>query len=295
VHFKQARVRVLTALKAIALACGAAAIAWWIARNVLGHPHPFFAPTAAAISLTTSRLEPSARIAQMVSGVLLGILSGEIAYRLLSSGPISVALAAMAGMVLARALGGGFLGGGVFFANQAAASAILVVALHRMGTSVDRATDALVGGAVAYLIASVALPLSPLEELAEAERVLICSLRRRLRELDQSLRRATELGPAWLLDSWRELEDAFASLGAARRAAHINARAAPRWWRRRAAIDTEVRRAAELEVLAASAFGWIHVAVAGPPDVALARVLRTRVAQLDRELASVGRLRFPPR
>jgi uncharacterized membrane protein YgaE (UPF0421/DUF939 family) len=285
---RRARARVLGSLKAMVLAGAAAAIAWWIARDAFGHPHPFFAPTAAAISLTTSRLEPAARITQMVIGVLIGIPIGEIAYRLGSSGPVAVGLAAMAAMMFARAIGGGFLGSGVFFANQAAASAILVVALHRTGTVTERAIDALIGGAVAFLIASVALPLSPVAELAEAEKTLIARLRERLDELDQSLGRGTQLGPAWSLETWRELVQAFAGLTIARRAAHANARVAPRWWRRRMLVDAQIGRAAELELLSTSAFGWIQIGVAGLPTGAEATRLREMIERLDRELAAVG-------
>jgi uncharacterized membrane protein YgaE (UPF0421/DUF939 family) len=35
------------------LASTGAGLAWWVAHDVLGHPQPFFAPIAAAISLTS--------------------------------------------------------------------------------------------------------------------------------------------------------------------------------------------------------------------------------------------------
>ena len=61
----------------VVLASVAAALSWLIAHNVLGHTQPFFAPIAAAISLCTSRIRRSRRIAQMVFGVILGIGIGE--------------------------------------------------------------------------------------------------------------------------------------------------------------------------------------------------------------------------
>ena len=188
-----ARIRVFTSLKAMLLASTAAALAWWLAHDVLGHSQPFFAPSAAAISLTTSRLEPSARI------------------------PVALGVIALTAMVVARVIGGGFLGDGVFFVNQAVGSAILIVALHRTGTAAERVIDALVGGAVAYLISALLLPLSPLAELADARRTLIAPLRRRLDELDQSLRLNRKLGQAWVSDTWEDLQDALTGLTAARR------------------------------------------------------------------------------
>jgi hypothetical protein len=53
-------------------------------------------------------------------------------------------------------------------------------------------------------------------------------------------------------DTREELQDALAGLTAARRAAHVNARAVPRWWLRRAATDAEIRRTKELDLLAAA-------------------------------------------
>jgi hypothetical protein len=70
--------RVRAAWLPVALASLAAALSWLIAHRVLGHPQPFFAPIAAAIALSTSRIKRSIRIAQMVSGVLLGIAIGEL-------------------------------------------------------------------------------------------------------------------------------------------------------------------------------------------------------------------------
>jgi uncharacterized membrane protein YgaE (UPF0421/DUF939 family) len=276
---------VLTSLKAMLLACAAAAVAWWLAHDVLGHPRPFFAPIAAAISLTTSRLEPSARIAQMVGGVLIGILSAEALHGLLGSSPLALGVIALLAMVLARAIGGGFLSESVFFVNQAVGSAILVVALDRTGSGAERAIDALVGGAVAYLISALLLPISPFTELTEARRQLIRRLRRRLDELDQSTRLDPELGEAWVLDTWEELQGALAGLTSARRAARVNRRAVPWWWPRRAAIDAEIRRSEELDLLAVSALGLVRLAVTMSRESAIPSALCVAIAQLNRELA----------
>jgi hypothetical protein len=258
-----------------------------VAHDVLGHPQPFFAPIAAAISLTSSRLETSARIGQMVGGVLIGIVTAEALHGMLGSSPLALALIALATMVVARAIGGGFLADGVFFVNQAVGSAILVVALDRTGTGGDRLIDALVGGAIAYLIGGVLLPLPPLAELDEARQRLITRLRRRLDELDHSLCRADgpELGPAWVLDTWAEIEDSVTRLAVARRGAHLNSRVFPRWWRRRALIDAEIGRSKELELLAVSAFAAMRDAVARPPDSDSLGSLRTALGDVDRALA----------
>jgi uncharacterized membrane protein YgaE (UPF0421/DUF939 family) len=285
-----ARVRVLTSLKAILLACTAAALAWWVAHDVLGHPQPFFAPVAAAISLTSSRLQTSARIGQMVGGVLIGIVTAEALHGILGSGPFALALIALTTMVIARAVGGGFLGDGVFFVNQAVGSAILVVALDRTGAGGDRLIDALVGGAIAYLIGGVLLPLPPVTELDEARQRLITRLRGRLDQLDRSRRRreGPELGRAWVLDTWAELEDSLTRMAVARRAAHLNSRVFPRWWRRRGLIEAEIRRSQELELLAVSAFAVMRHAVTPSSDTDPLDALRAAIADADAHRAPAG-------
>lgn len=71
---RRARQRVLGSLRAVVLAALAAAVSWYVAHHLLGHPQPFFAPIAAAISLSTSEVQRSRRIAQMVVGGRLGII-----------------------------------------------------------------------------------------------------------------------------------------------------------------------------------------------------------------------------
>ena len=218
----------------------------------------------------------------------MGILIGEAGHGLLGSTPVALGVIALTAMVVARVIGGGFLGDGVFFVNQAVGSAILIVALHRTGTAAERVIDALLGGAVAYLISALLLPLSPLAELADARRTLIARLRRRLDELDQSLRLNRKLGQAWVSDTWDDLQDALAGLAAARRAAHLNARAVPRWWLQRAAIDAEIRRSEELDLLVISVFGVMRLAVTMPRDTGLPSSLCAAIAEVHRELAGAG-------
>jgi hypothetical protein len=117
---------------------------------------------------------------------------------------------------------------------------------------------------------------------------MIARLRRRLDQLDQSLRLDRKLGQTWVSDTWEELQGALAGLTAARRAAHVNARVVPRWWLRRAAIDAEIRRTEELDHVAISVFGVMRLADTMPRDTALPSSLRAAIAEMDRELAGAG-------
>ena len=54
----------------------AAGLSWYIAHDLLGHPQPFFAPIAAAVSLSISNVLRAQRAIQMMIGVTLGIGMG---------------------------------------------------------------------------------------------------------------------------------------------------------------------------------------------------------------------------
>ena len=63
-------VRILTA------AFGAA-LAWWLARDLLGHPQPFFAPVTVLVTLGLSYGQRLRRVTELVVGVAVGVLVGD--------------------------------------------------------------------------------------------------------------------------------------------------------------------------------------------------------------------------
>ena len=130
----------------LVLAALAAAIAWFIAHRLLGHQQPFFAPIAAAVTLSVTRIQRAQRIVQLVGGVLLGIGIGEGLSAALGTSTYALGLIVLVTLFVAIIAGVGFVGEGMMFANQAAASAILVVTLHQHGTGAERAVDAIIGG-----------------------------------------------------------------------------------------------------------------------------------------------------
>jgi uncharacterized membrane protein YgaE (UPF0421/DUF939 family) len=135
----------------------AAAISWFIADRVLRHPQPFFAPIAAAITMGTTSVRRRQRVVQLVTGVLLGIAIAEGLSALLGTSTATLGLIVFVAFVVARLTGEAFATEGMLFANQAAASAILVVTVHSHGIGADRALDALIGGGVAAIFASLDL------------------------------------------------------------------------------------------------------------------------------------------
>jgi uncharacterized membrane protein YgaE (UPF0421/DUF939 family) len=148
-----------------ALAAGAA---WFIATELLGHPNPFFAPIAAVVSLGTSYGQRLRRVAEVTLGVAIGVLIADVVVVVIGSGgwqlSIVVALAMSAALLLDA---------GVVFVTQAAVQSIVVASLITdPSQALTRWTDALVGGAVA-LVAATLVPSAPLRQPAvQAARVV---------------------------------------------------------------------------------------------------------------------------
>ena len=259
--------RALATWQSLALAAIAAALAWLIAHQLLGHPQPFFAPIAAAIALSTSPIQRARRTVQMVTGVLLGIGIGEALAAVLGTGTVALGVIVFITMIAARLAGAGFFGEGMMFANQAAASAILVVTLHRHGTGGERAVDAIIGGAVAFVLGVVLFPAHPLALLRDAERGVLRVLAATLDEVARVLGTGAVPEPAWTLRASHEIHRQLAQLAGARATATANVKVAPRRWSLRPAVLAETDR------LAATPQPW-------PPEV---------IASVERRVEEVGR------
>lgn len=130
----------------------AAGIAWWLAHDVLHHNRPFFAPVAAVVGLGTSYGQRLRRVGEITVGVAVGVFLGDLFTHLLGSGPWQLTLLVAGAMSTAL-----LLDAGVLFVNQAAVQSIVVaVALpNNGGGAFTRWTDALIGGGVALVAASV--------------------------------------------------------------------------------------------------------------------------------------------
>ncbi|HLY49430.1 MAG TPA: FUSC family protein [Solirubrobacteraceae bacterium] len=221
-------VRVREALGPVTLTALAAALAWLIAHRVLGHPQPFFAPIAAAVSLSTSRVQRFRRSLQLVAGVLLGIVIGELLSQAIGLSAVALAVIVFVTLVVAVGAGAGFFAGGMMFANQAAASAILVVTLHKHGTGPERALDALVGGGVSMLLGVGLFPAHPLKLLHDAEARLMAQLARTVEQAVELLSRSADPGPEWAPMRGAEVHQRLSELASARATARANVRIAPR-------------------------------------------------------------------
>jgi uncharacterized membrane protein YgaE (UPF0421/DUF939 family) len=246
----------------VLLASIAAALSWVITHNVLGHAQPFFAPIAAAISLSTSSIQRSRRIVQLVAGVLLGIAVGEALAALLGTTSLALGLIVLLTFSAALISGEGVFGEGMMFANQAAASAILVVTLHRAGTGSERVVDALVGGGVALVLGVILFPAHPMRLLTNAEDRVLRAAADLLDEITTYLRSGTAPPPGWALENGQHIHQLLAGLAQARSTARTNVRVAPRRFPLRAIVDAEAERTARLDLLGNAALSLMRAASA---------------------------------
>ncbi|GAC68164.1 FUSC family protein [Gordonia soli] len=175
--------RLWLSLVPIAQCALAAGLAWWIAVNVFGHPQPFFAPIAAVVSLGLSLGKRWRRSVELVAGVTIGILVGDVLISQIGSG--SWQIAAVVALAMSVAV---FLDDGPLIPMQAASSAALVATLLPPGgiAGVHRAIDALIGGVVGILVV-VVIPVNPAHRARRDAAGILATMRDAARELADGL------------------------------------------------------------------------------------------------------------
>lgn len=169
-RLQRARQRLtLPVLGRIAQSAAAAGIAWELALQIPGHGQPFFAPVAAVIALGADRGRRGRQAIDMMIGVAFGILLGAAITAIAGVGAWQLVVGTAIALVTATAAGTTPM-----IRNQAAASVILVVALHSSGhnLAVQRLVDALIGGGIAILLARFLFPIDPLKLVRDEARHL---------------------------------------------------------------------------------------------------------------------------
>lgn len=176
----------------------AAGVAWLIAADLLDHPMPFFAPVAAVVALGTSYGQRLRRVAEVTVGVAVGVLFADLLVAALGSGWWQI------GLIVALAMSAAFLlDGGQLMVTQAAVQSIVVASLlPDPEAAFSRWTDAVIGGGVA-LVAATVVPAAPLRRPREQSAVV-------MRKVAGLLRAAGEV----MIDG--EIERALALLADAR-------------------------------------------------------------------------------
>ncbi|MFD0660551.1 FUSC family protein [Thermocatellispora tengchongensis] len=84
----------------------AAGLAWVVAREVVGHPRPFFAPIAAVICVGVATGRRLRRLAELMAGVTVGVGVGDLLISMIGSGAWQIALVVALAMGTAALLDG---------------------------------------------------------------------------------------------------------------------------------------------------------------------------------------------
>ena len=218
---------------ALALQAGvAAALAWFVAHDLIGRANPFFAPIAAVITLASSVGQRLRRTTELVIGVAIGIGVGDAIIHLIGTGPWQIGLVVLLAILVATALGGG-----TPLVVQSASSAVLVATLTpTTGLPWTRFFDALVGGGVGLVVMTILLPLNPLTVVRRAADPALRALAAGLRQVAAGLSAADRDQIAEALVKLRAAEGTFAAFSAAVAAARENVAFAPARWRSRGAL-----------------------------------------------------------
>lgn len=147
---------------AVAQCAAAAGIAWFIAAELLGHTTPFFAPIAAVVSLGTSYGQRLRRVVEVTLGVAIGVFIADVLVAWIGTGAWQLTL--VVALAMSTAL---LLDAGILFVTQAAVQSIVVATLlPDPGAALTRWTDAVVGGGVA-LVAATVVPAAALRRPRE--------------------------------------------------------------------------------------------------------------------------------
>lgn len=166
------------------LQCGVgAAAAWWIAKDLLDHVQPFFAPVTAVVCLGLSYGQRLRRVADVMMGVAIGVFIGDLFVHYFGSGVWQIALVAIVAMSLATVMGARQL-----LMTQAGLQAVIVTTLiAQPGQAFSRWVDAVVGGTVALAITLVA-PTAPVRRPRQRAAAVVRELSAMLRDTEKALR-----------------------------------------------------------------------------------------------------------
>ncbi len=236
--------RLRTSVWPVAQSAAAASLAFFLARVLLGHEHPFFAPIAAVICLSVTLGRRNRRTLELVFGVAVGLLVADLLVLAIGNGTLQIAVVVLLAMAAAV-----FFGGGTILVNQAAVSAILVVVLQPPDTvfSPDRFLDALVGGGVALLV-NYLFPMNPERLVERAAAPVFEKLVGVLEEISAALKSGDAESAERALVRAREMDDEVRALDEALQAGHETARLSPTRRRSLRHLDLYASAAARIEL-----------------------------------------------
>jgi uncharacterized membrane protein YgaE (UPF0421/DUF939 family) len=252
-----------------------------IAKYVLGHPEPFFAPVAAVIGLNATLGERGLHAVRLLNGVVIGIAVGELALLVLGQGYGTLALATFVATAIAYGVGGVRI-----TVAQAAVGAILTIAVGDPDAGLDRFVDALVGGGVALIFSQVLFSPEPVALVRRAEAAALRELAGGLELTARGLREGDEEAERQAMEGLRAVRERLAEVGRMQRAGARVARRSLAWRSRAGIVVRENENAGHLDLLGVSCLMLTRVvANTSPPEQ---RFLAPLVQDLAQALADLA-------
>ena len=259
----------------------AATAAWLIARRLIDHHEPFFAPISAFVSLNTPFGERGLNALRLLQGVILGIGVGELTLAILRGGYGSLAIGTFVALVTARALGGARV-----VRAQAAFGSILTITSGNGEVGTQRLTDALVGAGVALVFSQFLFSPHPLRLLRRVETKALAAMAAALELTARALDGEEPLGEQ-AIASQRELRDGLSELARIRRASGRIARHSLVWRGQIAPLVRENEDAGQLDLLGGSCLLLTRTSLGAHEDDQ--RLLAPCVRALSAALADLAR------
>jgi uncharacterized membrane protein YgaE (UPF0421/DUF939 family) len=217
----------------------AAGLAWVVATQLLGHSQPFLAPVAAIVCLGVTYGQRLRRVAEVTVGVAVGVGVADLFIHWVGTGVWQIMVIVAVAMTAAVLLDAGNL-----LVTQAAVQSVIVaILLPNPDAGLSRWLDAVVGGAVA-LVAATVVPRAPLRRPREHAARIVRDLARLLRAATDSVEEGSLDQAVATLEDARATEAALDDLRAAAREGLDVVRSSP--WRRR--HRPAVRKMAQLVV-----------------------------------------------
>ncbi len=209
----------------------ATAGAFFFSTQLLGHSQAFFAPISAVIVIIAGAGARARTLLELVLGVSVGVLVGELLILAIGRGTWQIALVVVLTVVISTLIGIKGLA-----LTQAANSSVLLVAvvpaMNAGNPAVTRFVDALVGGC-AGLAMILLIPRNPVRDIDVEVQVLLRRLSNVLAGCAEAMRSGDEtLAEHWLEEA-RGLQPAVQALEST--AANVTeiARMSPMRWKQR--------------------------------------------------------------
>lgn len=167
-RFKRMRKRLLPILQT-GVASG---FSYWVSKELIGHPRPFFAPISVVIIIGMTGGDRISKAWDIAVGCVLGVLIGDLFLYRLGEGGWQIALIVSLSLLIAS-----FFSSSQLMNNQVAIGGILIATIMPPGaevTGIDRTVDAFVGCTIA-LVTLALIPQTPMND-ARAEISKVMSL-----------------------------------------------------------------------------------------------------------------------